>query len=150
MYSSRPPGVKELAMRIASLFALSAALCSQASAVDWTQVPLTEDGTCEFRAAVWTPAFLEKHRATTLSDAEEAAIRLARQKCKDGMILLITDQSSANPKITNAAMNIARALCKVQDIERTQRQSVDKWPFTDFRCPISKIGVVDSPVRSPT
>jgi hypothetical protein len=65
------------------------------------------------------------------------------------MILLITDQSSANPRITNAAMNIARALCKVQDIERTQRQSGDKWPFTDFRCPISKIGAAASAADRP-
>lgn len=134
---------------LTGFFALSALFCSHASAIDWAQAPLTEDGACEFRAAVWTPAFLEKHRATTLPEAEAAAIRIARQKCKDGMILLITDQSSANPKITNAAMNIARALCKVQDIERTQRQSVDKWPFTDFRCPISKIGVADSPADRP-
>ena len=136
-------------MRILTgLFAMFA-LSSQASAVDWTQAPLTEDEACEFWAAVWTPAFLEKHRATTLPEAEEAAIRAARQKCKDGMILLITDQSSANPRITNSAMNIARALCKVQDIERTQRQSVDKWPYTDFRCPISKIGAATSAADRP-
>lgn len=134
---------------ITGLFALSALVSSQASAVDWTQAPSTEDGACEFRAAVWTPAFLEKHRATTLPEAEAAAIRAAKQKCKDGMILLITDQSSANPRITNAAMNIARALCKAQDIESSQRQSVDKWPFTDFRCPISKIGAAVSAADRP-
>ena len=129
---------------LAGLFALSALVSFQALAVDWTEVPLTDDGACEFRAAIWTQAFLRKYGINTHAEAEVTTIRLAKQKCKDGMILLITDSSSANPRITESTMNIARALCKVQDIERTQRQSVDKWPYTDFRCPISKIGAAAS------
>ena len=137
-------------MRILTcLFALSALVSFQALAVDWSQAPLTEDGACEFRAAVWTPAFLQKNRATTLAEAEETAIRLARQKCKDGMILLISDQPGARPALTNAAMNIARALCKVQDIERTQRKAFEEFFINDFRCQISKIGAAVSAADRP-
>ena len=53
------------------------------------------------------------------------------------------------PKITESAMNIARALCKVQDIERTQRKAYDDWVMNDFRCPISKIGSAVSAAERP-
>jgi hypothetical protein len=57
-----------------------------------------------------------------------------------------SDQAGARPNITNSATNVARALCNVQDIERTQRKACEEFFIDDFRCPISKIGSsVDRP-----
>ncbi|HQR19525.1 MAG TPA: hypothetical protein PKV98_01575 [Burkholderiaceae bacterium] len=137
-------------MRIVTGFCLlSALLCADASAVDWTQAPLTEDGACEFRAAPWHSSWWAKHNISTVQEAEATAIRQARAKCKDGMTLLLTDASSGRPQITKAAMNVARALCRAQDIETTQRKAFDDVVMNDFRCPISKIGAAGSGADRP-
>jgi hypothetical protein len=78
-------------------------------------------------------------------------IRRAQERCKNGMVLLISSLHSGLGRTLEPTLNVARALCRVPDIQQTQRASIDDFYITDVRCTISKLGepVATAPSTQP-
>lgn len=109
-------------------------------AVDWTDVPIVEDGACEFRGALWTQGFARRHGLKSTQEMQAFGIRRAQERCKNGMVLLISSLHSGAGPTVEPTLNVARALCRVPDIQQTTRQSIEQFTITDVRCTISKLG----------
>jgi len=124
------------------------AACPALGARDWSDPPWAEDNACEFGMALWTQETSQRHRLRAAEDYERFAFQRAAQRCRNGMILLISSGHSGGPPTQRPTDNIARSLCRVEDIVRTSRPAIDKYFFTDFRCPIAKLPAPTQPPAS--
>ncbi len=111
-----------------------------ATAIDWTDAPIVQDGACEFRGALWTQGFARRHGLKSTEEMQALGIRRAQERCKDGMVLLISSLHSGVGPTVEPTLNVARALCRVPDIQQTTRPSIEQYTVTDVRCTISKLG----------
>lgn len=115
-------------------------ISSAAVAVDWTDVPVVQDGACEFRNALWTGGAAKRYGLRNTEEMQAFGIRRAQQRCKNGMVLLISSLPSGYGPTVEPTLNVARALCRVPDIQQTVRPSMGNYTITDVRCTISKLG----------
>ena len=60
------------------------------------------------------------------------------------MTLLISTMHSGEAPTLESTLEVARALCKVPDIQQSQRIAFDRYYIIDIRCVISKLGSTDS------
>ena len=110
-------------------------------AIDWTDVPVVQDGACEYRSSLWSPVTARKHNLRSQQDAHAFAIRRAHERCKNGMTLLVSTMHSGEAPTLESTLEVARALCKVPDIQQSQRMALISYYITDVRCVISKLRV---------
>lgn len=118
-----------------------ALLCSASSlAVDWTDVPIVEDGACEFRHGLWVGGTARRHGLKSTQEMQAFGIRRAQERCKNGMVLLISSLHSGVGDTVGPTLNVARALCRVPDIEEKVVPAYENYTVTQVRCTISKLG----------
>jgi hypothetical protein len=114
-------------------------------AIDWTDIPVVQDGACEFRSSLWNSATARKHNLRSPQDAQSFAVRRAHERCKNGMTLLISTMHSGEAPTLESTLAVARALCRVEDIQQSQRIAFDRYYITDVRCVVSKISASEAP-----
>jgi len=136
--------MKHLTLTFFIFFAFS----TPSRAADRSDVPVVEDGACEFGGWLWINATAEKHGLRTLQEMQAFGIQRAKERCKNGMTLMVSTLHSGVASTLEQTLGVARALCRVPDIQQTQRRAFDKWFITDVRCTISKLGDGTSPASA--